>query len=64
MHNTNHLKLKGSRYPQKAKQLSTNICTVDFIGMNKKVGVFEKTNTLNTNTSKNSKYVFEAKNTT
>ncbi|CAI2387086.1 unnamed protein product [Moneuplotes crassus] len=28
-HNTNHLKLKEARYPQKATKLSVNICTVD-----------------------------------
>ncbi|CAI2369999.1 unnamed protein product [Moneuplotes crassus] len=31
-HNTNHLKVKGSRYPQKTSKLSSNICTVDGLG--------------------------------
>jgi len=60
LHNTNHLKLKGGRYPQKQKKFSTNICTVDIGNKNSHLGTLEKNNTLNSNSK--TKFI-DAKNT-
>jgi hypothetical protein len=37
LHNTNHLKLNGVRYPKKNKKLSSNIFTMDAVANNTKL---------------------------